>query len=74
MISVGVGASIVAITEAIKRIVPQVSGIVTIIVAAGLGLAAGFAKIDGLNWLTGLTTGLTAVAGVTVATKIGENK
>ena len=53
---------------------PGVTGIITIIVAAVLGLAAGLAGYGGLNWLTGIAVGLTSVATVTVATKVGENK
>lgn len=63
MISVSVSASIIAVTEAIKRVFPFFTGWIAIALAAGLGVLAGLAKIDGLNWLSGLLTGLTA-AGV----------
>jgi len=70
MPSVQVSAAIIAVTEAIKRVFPQVSGIVTIIVAAVLGVLAGLAKIDGLDWLSGLITGLVAVGVIKTATSI----
>ncbi len=70
MISVSVSAAIIAVTEAIKRTVPSVNGIVTIIVAGVLGILAGLAKIDGLDWLSGLVTGLTAVGVIKTASVI----
>lgn len=74
MTSLEVGAAIVAVTEAIKRIVPQVSGVVTIAVAALLGLAAGFAGLGGLNWLSGLAVGLASSGTVTVVSKVSSSK
>jgi len=68
--SIEVSASIIAVTEAIKRIAPGVNGIVTIIVAAVLGVLAGLAKIDNLNWLSGLITGLAAVGVVKTASTV----
>jgi transketolase C-terminal domain/subunit len=74
MTSLEVGAAIIAVTEAIKRAVPQVSGIVTIAVAALLGVAAGLAGLGGLNWLSGLAVGLASSGTVNVASKIGSSK
>lgn len=65
-----VGGSIVAIVQGIKLLVPQVTGIVTIIIAAVLGLLAGLQGMAGLNWLTGIGVALTGVATVLVASKV----
>lgn len=70
MISVVVSGAIVGAVEAIKKVIPQVSGIITIAVAVILGVMAGVAGIDGLNWFSGLITGLVSVGGVTIASKI----
>ena len=69
-VSVVVSGAIIAVTEAIKRVVPSVSGVVTIAVAAVLGILAGLAKIDGLNWLSGLITGLVASGVITTANAV----
>lgn len=66
-----VGTAIVGITEAIKRLIPSVNGYVTIIVAAVLGILAGFAGFGSLNWLSGLAVGLASAGTVTVATAVG---
>jgi len=74
MSEVSVGAAIVGIVQGVKSLVPQVNGIVTVILAAVLGLLAGFAGMGGLNWLTGLAIGLAAVGTTTLASKIGATK
>lgn len=71
MSSVEVGAAIVAIVEAIKRVVPFVTGWVTVVLAGILGLGAGFAGLGGLDWLSGLLVGLAAAGTVKTATAIG---
>ena len=66
-----VGAAIVAIVQAIKFALPdKVSGIVTIAVAAVLGLIAGLLELAGLDWVTGLAVGLAAVGVITAASKV----
>jgi len=67
-----IGATIVAITEAIKRTVPQVNGVYTILVAAALGLIAGLTGINGLNWMTGLATGFASSGVVTTVSKVSK--
>lgn len=69
MTSIEIAASIVAITEALKRLFPQyITGVTTIVIAGLLGLAVGFTGLAELTWLTGLITGLTAAGTVKVAT------
>jgi len=70
--NLSVAAAIIAVTEAIKRVIPGVQGWITIIVAAALGLAAGIAGLEGLNWWTGLVSGLVASGGMTVAKTISS--
>lgn len=72
MTDIMVAGSIIAITDGIKRAIPQVNGIVTIIVAGLLGIAAGLAGFGGLNWLTGLAVGLASSGTYTIASKIGS--
>jgi len=60
-------SSIIAVTEVLKRLLPQaINGWVTIVVAAVLGILAGFAGISGVNWFSGLLIGLAAAGGVRV--------
>ena len=70
MSSLEVGAAIIAVTEGLKRAIPQINGIITIAVAGGLGILAGLAGFGGLNWLTGLAVGLASAGTVTVASKV----
>ena len=70
MVSVIVSGAIIAVVEATKITVPQVKGIVTILLAAVLGVLAGLAKIDGLDWLSGLITGLVAVGVIKTASTV----
>ena len=67
MVSIQVSTAIIAIVEAIKKLFPQVTGVITILTAAILGLLAGFAKIDDLNWLSGIITGLVSVGVIKTA-------
>jgi len=60
-------AAVIAVTEAIKRQFPQVSGIITILVAAVIGLIAGFVNFQGLDPISGAVLGLSAV-GVHIVT------
>jgi len=70
MTSIELGGVIIAITEGLKRIVPQISGVYTIIVAGVLGVLAGLAGIGDFTWVSGLFVGLAASGSVTMATKI----
>jgi len=74
MTSIEIGAAIVAITEGIKRAIPQVNGIVTIVVAGLLGLGAGLLELAGLNWITGLMLGLSSAGAITTVSKISSSK
>jgi len=64
-------AAIIAVVEAIKQAVPQVSGWITICVAGVLGLLAGIAGLEGTNWIQGLMIGLAAAGGVKLTTSVG---
>jgi hypothetical protein len=66
-----IGGVIIAITEALKRTFPQISGTITIIVAGILGLVAGLAGLAGLDWVSGLILGLASAGVVKVAGSIG---
>ena len=68
MDSVLIGTAIIAVTEALKRAIPSISGIITIIVAGVLGLLTGLVGLGGLNWVSGIIVGLSAAGGVKVAT------
>ena len=50
--------------------VPQVNGLVTLIVAAVLGGTAGYLGIQGLSLYDGVVAGLSAVGAVSVADRV----
>jgi len=50
----------------------KVSGLVTVAVAALLGLIAGLGGLEGLNWVSGLMTGLAAVGAITAIDRVKE--
>ena len=63
-------AVIIAIVELIKKYVPQVNGVVTVMVAAVLGGIAGYFGIDGLNVQTGIIAGVSASGINTIAKRV----
>ena len=66
-----VTAAIVAVTEAIKRLLPeQVKGIVTIVVALALGVA--WAAYNGTDLVAGGITGLVASGVISVAKTVSN--
>lgn len=71
-----IGAAIIAATQGIKIVLPQVSGAVTILVAAVLGGLVGAVDVHiGLANITvaqGILTGLAAVGVHTTAKQIGS--
>ena len=72
------GAAIVAVTEIIKRIVPdkKVQGVVTIIVAAVIGGLAGLGDVEGYEGITvleGIIIGLGAAGTYRVGKILGGN-
>ena len=69
-----IGAAIAGILQGIKYALPQVSGLVTVIIAAILGVLAGLAGYAELNWLTGLAVAMATVGTMTAASKIGGTK
>lgn len=66
MTEVTSAAAIVAIVEAIKRKVPQISGLPTVILAVAIGALAGYLELYGLNLQSGVVSGLVAVGGHTL--------
>lgn len=74
--TVFIGAVIIALTQVIKYLVPNVNGALTILIAALVGVVVGL--IDGLIGVTdvtiaqGLMIGLGAVGTVTAAQSIGS--
>ena len=72
MEQVTVGAAIVAVVEALKKIVPTVHGIVTLVVALGLGAVAGYLQLPGTpDVLVGVLVGAAAAGAHTVAEAAG---
>lgn len=66
--SIVVIAAIVGTTQAFKVAFPdRVQGIVTVLIAAVLGLLAGFGHVLGLSAIEGLFYGLSAVAAHTLS-------
>ena len=62
---------IIAVIKAIKDNVPQVKGVITLVVALVLGAIAGFYNLLGTpDVLTGIFIGAGAVGAVTVAQKV----
>lgn len=70
-----IGAAIIAVTQFIKLIAPNVNGAITIVVAAALGLLVALIDTNiGVADITvaqGILTGLAAVGVHTTATRIG---
>ena len=64
--NLAVSAVIIALVKAVKEYVPQVHGVVTVILAGVLGAAAGYLGLEGLTVQSGLIAGLSAVGVVTV--------
>ena len=64
--NLAVSVVIIALIKALKEYVPQVKGVVTVIVAGLLGAGAGYLGLEGLTVWSGLVTGLSAVGIVTV--------
>lgn len=69
-----IGAAIIAVTEIIKRLVPQVNGAVTIVTAGLVGIVVALLDVHiGIVDMTvaeGLMAGLSASGAVTVATAV----
>lgn len=66
---------IIALVKVIKDYVPQVNGLVTVVLAALLGIAAGYFGLFGVGSVeVGLLAGLSAVGVHIVADKIGGGK
>lgn len=69
-----IGTVIVALTEAIRLLVPSVNGAVTILVAALVGLAVALVDtqigVADISVALGILTGLSAAGVVTVAKKV----
>ena len=64
-------AGIIAVVSAIKTNIPVVKGVVTLLVALGLGAVAGYFNLLGTpDVLTGLFIGAAAVGTVTTAEKV----
>ncbi len=66
-----IGTSLIALTEVARRLVPQVSGVITILVAAVLGLVVAlvdtFIGIQDISIAEGIMSGLSAAGVVAVA-------
>lgn len=69
------GAAIIAVTQAIKYVMPNINGAVTIAVAAALGVLVALLDVEiGVTDLTvaeGILTGLSAAGVHTVARQVG---
>ncbi len=72
MENVSVVAAIIAVISAVKSQVPQVNGLITVILAVVLGGVAGYLGLDGINIQQGVVLGLSAVGAVTVAQKVSN--
>ena len=59
-------AVIVALVKAVKEYAPQLHGVGTVLLAAGLGVVAGYLGLEGLTVQSGLMAGLSAVGVHTV--------
>jgi hypothetical protein len=64
-------AIIIGLVKAIKEYIPQVNGIVTVLLAIVLGGVFGYFNLEGLTILTGIYAGLGAVGVVTTAKAVG---
>jgi len=63
-------AAVIAVTQFAKQAFPKISGWVTIVFAAALGLLAGYTGLEGLTPMTGLLAGLAAVGTHTIVSRI----
>lgn len=63
-------AVIIAVVEAVKRKYPAVTGLLTVLLAAVLGVLAGYLGLLDLTVQSGLLAGLSAVGVSTVAGKV----
>ena len=72
--SVEIVAAIVAAVQAVKILAPKVNGAITILVAAVLGALAGYQHLAGLDVVSGVVLGLSAVGVHTVATVVGGSQ
>ena len=70
MENLAVVAVIIAVIKVIKDYVPQVHGLGTVLVAAGLGMLAGYLGLEGLTIQSGLIAGLSAVGVHTVVKSV----
>ena len=64
--------SIIGTLQALKlsQYGKKVSGLITVAVAASLGLLAGFGHIEGLGIVSGLLSGLAAIGAVTTIDRL----
>lgn len=63
-------AIIIGLVQAIKTYLPQVNGLVTVIVAMILGGVFGYFGVEGLTVISGIYAGLGAVGLVTLGGKV----
>lgn len=74
--TVFIGLVIVALTEVIKRLVPQVSGILTILVSVGVGIVVALVDtsigVVDLSIAEGIMAGLAASGTVSVARAVSS--
>lgn len=54
-------AVVIAIVETVKRYVPTLTGGLTVLLAAGVGAVLGYLGVNGLDLVSGIVAGLTAV-------------
>ena len=54
-------AVVIALVEVIRKYIPQVSGGLTVVLAAVIGAVLGYLGLNGLDLTSGLVVGLTAV-------------
>jgi len=68
------GLLVLAIIGAVTtlKLSDKVSGWITVAIAIVLGILAGVAKLEGLNIITGILTGLAALGTATVADRIAK--
>lgn len=65
-------AAVVAIVKAVKMYVPAITEIWTVLLAALIGAVAGYFHYQGLDILSGVLIGLSAVGVVTTADRIAN--
>lgn len=54
-------AVVIAVVELVRRYVPAVTGGLTVLLAAGVGAILGYLGVNGLDLVSGVVVGLTAV-------------